>query len=273
TGVTDSFYKQIVSNPSLLLNIYDEITLGTTFNFSYTPRPRAKNRLLYNFGIDLSGNVAGLLTKNKGYRQSKIFGAPFAQFVKLDLGTNYTRRLNNGVDWANRLELGIGIPYANSRLLPFAKQYTIGGASSIRGFSTRSLGPGTYKPTAEDQRFYQIIGGDFRLLANTELRKPLSKLLSAAVFVDAGNIWTKDTLMFGPQSKLTKDWFKEIAVAGGVGLRVDLTFLLLRFDLGMPFRKPYLPDGQRWVFNQIDFSSGPWRRENLVFNIAIGLPF
>ncbi|RYY49198.1 MAG: hypothetical protein EOO06_07920 [Chitinophagaceae bacterium] len=274
TGVTDSFYKQVAVNPSLLLNIYDEVTLGTTFNFTYTPRPRAKNKLLYSLGIDLSGNVAGLLTKNKGYRQSMIFGAPFAQFVKLDLGTNFTRRLTQkGVEWANRLELGIGIPYANSKLLPFAKQYTIGGASSIRGFSTRSLGPGTYKPSAEDQRFFQIIGGDFRLLANTELRTPFSKLLSGAVFVDAGNIWTKDTIVFGPKSKLTKDWFKEIAVAGGVGLRVDLSFLLLRFDLGIPFRKPYLPDGDRWVFNQIDFASRAWRRENLVFNIAIGLPF
>lgn len=276
TGVTDSFYKQVVANPSLLLNIYDEVTLGTTFNFSYSPRRRARNKMFYNLGIDLSGNVAGLITGAKGYRETKVFGAPFAQFVKLDLGTNFTRRLTrgvNGIDWANRLELGIGIPYNNSKLLPFAKQYTIGGASSIRGFSTRSLGPGTYKPTAEDQRFYQIIGGDFRLLANTELRVPFSKLFSGALFVDAGNIWTKDTIVFGPKSKLTKDWFKEIAVASGVGLRVDLTFLLLRFDLGIPLRKPYLPDGERWVFKQIDFSSGPWRRENLVFNIAIGLPF
>ena len=273
TGVTDSFYKQVIDNPSLLLNIYDEVTLGTTFNYSFTPRIRARNKLLYTFGIDLSGNVAGLIKGAKNFRESTVFGAPFAQFVKLDMGANFTKRLSGNVDWANRLELGIGIPYNNSRLLPFAKQYTIGGASSIRGFSTRSLGPGTYKPTAEDQRFYQIIGGDFRLLANTELRIPFSKLIGGAVFVDAGNIWTKDTIVFGPQSKLTKNWFKEIAVASGVGLRVDLTFLLLRFDLGIPLRKPYLPDGERWVFNQIDFGSGPWRRENLVFNIAIGLPF
>lgn len=274
TNVTDSFYRQLIDNPSLLLNIYNEITLGTTFNYTITPRARARNKWLYQFGIDLSGNVAGLIKGAKRFRESTIFGAPFAQFVKFDLGANYTRTLNRkGVDWANRLELGIGIPYNNSKLLPFAKQYTIGGASSIRGFSTRSLGPGTYKPTAEDQRFFQLIGGDFRLLANTELRIPFSKMFSGALFVDAGNIWTKDTILFGPQSKLTKNWFKEIAVAGGAGLRVDLTFLLLRFDLGIPFRKPYLPDGERWVFNQVNFGSGAWRRENLVFNIAIGLPF
>ena len=274
TSITDSFYKQLAANPSLLLNIYDEITLGTSFNYSLSPRARARNKWLYTFGIDLSGNVAGLITGAKGFREKNVFGAPFAQFVKLDLGAHYTRQLTRtGIDWANRLELGIGVPYNNSKLLPFAKQYTIGGASSIRGFSTRSLGPGTYKPTAEDQRFFQLIGGDFRLLANTELRVPFSKLIGGALFVDAGNIWTKDTIMFGQQSKLTKNWFKEIAVAGGVGLRVDLTFLLLRFDLGIPLRKPYLPDGERWVLNQFDFGSKAWRRENLVFNIAIGLPF
>lgn len=274
SNVTDSFYRQLIDNPSLLLNIYDEITLGTTFNYTLSPRARSKNKWLYNVGIDLSGNVAGLITGAKNFREKNVLGAPFAQFVKLDLGAHYTRTLTRaGVEWANRLELGIGIPYNNSKLLPFAKQYTIGGASSLRGFPTRSIGPGINKPTAEDQRFFQLIGGDFRLLVNTELRVPFSKLFSGALFVDAGNIWTKDTLLFGPEGQLGKDWFKEIAVDGGLGLRVDLTFLLLRFDLGIPLRKPNLPDGKRWVLNQFDFGSGAWRRENLVFNIAIGLPF
>lgn len=273
SNITDSFYRQVATNPSLLLNVIDEAILGTTFNFSFIPRGQAKNKFLYTFGIDLSGNVAGLITGAKNYREKNIFGAPFAQYVKLDLGTHYTRRLANKMEWANRLELGIGMPYNNSKLLPFSKQYNIGGASSIRGFSTRTLGPGTYKPTPQDQRVFQIIGGDYRLLANTELRIPLTGIFSSAVFLDAGNIWTKDTIIFGPKSKLTKDFINEIAVAGGVGLRVDVTFLLIRVDLGIPFRKPYLPEGQRWVFDKFDFGNKDWRRENLVLNIAIGLPF
>ena len=264
SNITDSFNRQVVNNPSLALNVIDEAILGTTFNFSYIPRSRAKNKLLYTFGIDLSGNVAGLITGAKNYREKSIFGAPFAQYVKVDLGTHYTHRLPNKMEWANRLELGIGMPYNNSKLLPFAKQYNIGGASSIRGFSTR---------TPQDQRVFQIIGGDYRLLANTELRIPINNIFSTAVFLDAGNIWTKDTIIFGPKSKLTKDFIKEIAVAGGVGLRVDITFLLIRLDLGVPFRKPYLPDGERWVFDKFDFGNKDWRRENLVLNIAIGLPF
>ena len=232
------------------------------------------DKILISPGPGLPGESGICLDLIRRWGSEKsIFGAPFAQYVKVDLGTHYTRRLRNKMEWANRLELGIGMPYNNSKLLPFAKQYNIGGASSIRGFSTRTLGPGTYKPTPQDQRVFQIIGGDYRLLANTELRVPLNNIFSTAVFLDAGNIWTKDTIIFGPKSKLTKDFINEIAVAGGVGLRVDITFLLIRLDLGVPFRKPYLPDGERWVFDKFDFGNKDWRRENLVLNIAIGLPF
>jgi outer membrane protein assembly factor BamA len=158
-------------------------------------------------------------------------------------------------------------------LLPFAKQYIIGGSSSIRGFRVRNLGPGTYQPTADDQRFFQIIGGDYKFLFNTELRIPITSAISTAVFVDAGNIWTKDTLLFGIKGQFSKNWYKELAVASGIGLRFDAKVLIIRADLGIPLRKPYLPDGQRWVLNQIDFGSGAWRRENLILNIALGLPF
>jgi len=171
------------------------------------------------------------------------------------------------------LQIGIGIPYSNSSLLPFSKQYIIGGSSSIRGFRVRNLGPGTYRPTADDQRFFQIIGGDYKLLINSEIRIPITKNLGTGIFIDAGNIWTKDTLLFGQAGKLTKNWYKELAVATGFGLRYDANVLVIRADLGIPLRKPYLPDGQRWVFNQIDFGSGAWRRENLILNIALGLPF
>jgi outer membrane protein insertion porin family len=108
---------------------------------------------------------------------------------------------------------------------------------------------------------------------NTEIRIPITTSLSTAVFFDAGNIWTKDTLLFGPAAKLSKSWYKELAVATGIGLRFDARVLVIRADLGIPLRKPYLPDGNRWVLKQIDFGNGAWRRENLVLNIALGLPF
>ncbi|MDB5202266.1 MAG: hypothetical protein JWQ27_1675 [Ferruginibacter sp.] len=274
TQVTDSFRKQIALNPSLLLNVYSEAILGTFFSYTYTSGFRnAINKWYFNTSVDVSGNIAGLVTGAKSYREKTIFGTPFAQYIKGDFDIHYTRKLPNKWDWANRLQIGIGMPYNNSAVLPFSKLYTIGGSSSIRGFRVRNVGPGKYKPTASDQRFFQIIGGDYKFLVNSELRVPFTPKISGALFTDMGNIWTKDTILFGQAGKFTKDWIKELAVAAGVGVRLDLTVILLRVDLGIPLRKPYLPDGQRWVFNQIDFGSGPWRRENLILNIALGLPF
>lgn len=274
SSITDSFYNQAVVTPAILLNVYSEAILGSYFSYTYNnAQGRRKNKFYFNASIDLSGNLAGLITGAKRYRQKTIFNTPFAQYVKTDFDLHYTRALSNKWDWANRLQVGIGLPYSNSALLPFAKQYIIGGSSSIRGFRVRNLGPGTHKPSADDQRFFQIIGGDYKFLFNTEIRVPITKSLSTAVFVDAGNIWTKDTLLFGPSGKLSKNWYKEQAVATGIGLRYDVNVLIIRVDLGIPLRKPYLPDGQRWVFKQIDFGSGVWRRENLILNIALGLPF
>jgi outer membrane protein assembly factor BamA len=274
SAVTDTFYKQALVTPAILLNVYSEAIIGSYFSYTYNNSlGRRVNKLYFNASIDLSGNIVGLITGAKRYREKTVFNTPFAQYVKTDFDLHYTRTLPNKWDWANRLQVGIGIPYSNSALLPFSKQYIIGGSSSIRGFRVRNLGPGTYKPTADDQRFFQIIGGDYKLLLNSEIRIPLTSNLSTAVFVDAGNIWTKDTLLFGPAGKLSKTWFKELAVATGIGVRFDAKVLVIRADLGIPLRKPYLPDGKRWVFNQIDFGSGSWRRENLILNIALGLPF
>ena len=274
SNITDSFKKQILKSPSLLLSVYSEAILGTNATYIYNSAlRRSKNLVYFSTGIELSGNIAGLITGAKDYRSKKVFGVPFAQYAKVDVDYHFTRHLTNKFDFANRLQLGIGLPYNNSKLLPFTKLYTIGGSSSIRGFRTRTLGPGTYKPTPGDQRFFQIIGGDYKLLFNTELRIPFTPQLSGALFVDAGNVWTKDTLLFGSKGKLTPQFLKELAVASGFGIRFDATVLLIRADLGIPLRKPYLPDGQRWVLNQIDFTSRAWRRENLILNIAIGLPF
>lgn len=274
TNVTDTFLKQTLVDPSLLLNVYSEAVLGTIFSYTYNSGFRSrKNKWYFNSSLDLSGNVAGLITGAKSFREKTIFGTPFAEYAKFDFDLHYTRKLPKNYEWANRISVGIGVPYNNSKILPFSKLYTIGGANSVRGFRSLTLGPGSYKTTAEDQNFYQLIGGDFKLLGNTELRIPFTKQLSGAVFIDAGNIWTKDTLLFGPKAQLTKNFYKEIAVAAGIGVRFDATVLLIRLDLGIPLRKPYLPDGQRWVLNQIDFGSKVWRRENLILNIAIGLPF
>ena len=274
TKITDSFTKQLAVNPSLRVNVLSEATIGSYFGYSYNSGNRsAKNIWFFASGLDLSGNALGLITGAKDYRSKTILGTPFAQYFKLDADVHYTRKLKGGIDIANRFLIGVGVPYNNSRILPFGKLYTIGGSNSLRGFRARTLGPGKHLPSNEDQRFFQIIGGDYKLLANTEVRLPITKQISTAFFIDAGNIWNKDTLLFGPEGKFTKDFMKEIAVSSGVGVRFDAVVLLIRADLGIPLRKPYLPEAERWVINQINFGSKAWRRDNLILNIAIGLPF
>lgn len=274
SNVTDSFYRQALIDPTILLNVYSEAILGTYFSYTYNSSQRSKkSKWFFTTSLDLSGNVAGLVTGAKSVREKTVFNTPFAQYVKTDFDLHYTRSFSNKWDWASRVQIGIGMPYNNSAMLPFTKQYIIGGSSSVRGFRVRSLGPGTHQPTAADQQFFQIIGGDYKFLFNSEIRIPLTSIISGAVFVDVGNIWTKDTTVFGAGAKLSKDWYKELAVASGIGLRFDATVLIIRADLGIPLRKPYLPSSQRWVLNQIDFGSSAWRKENLVLNIALGMPF
>ena len=132
----------------------------------------------------------------------------------------------------------------------------------------RQMGPGSYKPTLNDQRYFTVIGGDYKLQLNSELRVPLVAKLTGAMFLDIGNIWTKDTLLFGKAGQLKKDFYKELAVAAGLGVRFDAGLVLLRVDMGIPIRKPYLPEGQRWIINKTG-----WSERNVVFNIALGYPF
>ena len=273
-NVTDSFYAAAVRNPAILANVYNEAITATYYSFTYnTLNPLAKNQWFFNVSLEAAGNIIGAVDHAKIPRSKKVFGTPYAQYVKGDFDLRFTKRYKNKLQWANRLQIGIGLPYQNSAFLPFSKQYIIGGSSSIRAFSVRSLGPGSYLPTLKDQTYFQTIGGDYKLLVNTELRIPLFGRFSGAIFTDAGNIWTKDSVLFGRAGQLKKSFLKEIAVASGIGLRIDASVILLRLDLGIPMRKPYLHDGERWVINKINFSDKLWRKNNLIFNIAIGYPF
>lgn len=277
-NVTDIYRHAIDTNPTLQKAIDKQFILGTNYSYTYNPLigNGPQTGLYFNGNIDLSGNIAGLLTGadlRKG-KEVSIFGAAFSQYARADVDTRYYLRSGKNAVWASRLIAGVGYPYGNSYSLPFIKQFFIGGNNSIRAFRSRSLGPGTYLAQRDTiTRFYPDQSGDIKLELNTEYRVKLVSVVNGAVFVDAGNIWlyNKDTLR--PGAEFTNQFMQQLAVGTGVGLRVDVSFLVLRLDLAFPLRKPYLPPGQRWVFNQIDFGSAAWRRDNLVLNIAIGYPF
>ncbi|HTB51833.1 MAG TPA: BamA/TamA family outer membrane protein [Ferruginibacter sp.] len=274
SNITDSFYTAAQLDPSILYNVYSEVILGSVYTYNFTTlNPLNKNQWYFAGGIDVSGNIAGLITGAKDMRTKNVLNTPFDQYAKFDLDLRYKRIFRSKTEFANRLVIGIGAPYNNSAFLPFSKEYVIGGANSMRGFPVRTLGPGSYLPTINDIKYFQVIGGDYEFLFNSELRFAVLGKLKGALFADVGNVWTKDTLVFGPAGQLKSDWYKELAVSSGFGLRYDATVILIRLDLGMPLRKPYLPDGQRWVFDQIALGDNEWRRDNLILNLAIGYPF
>jgi outer membrane protein insertion porin family len=274
-NVTQEYLDAAKDNSTLLRAVEKQFILGSTYSFTYnsllgnTPA----NGFYFNGVLDLSGNIAGLLTKANVKKGDtiRIAGAPFSQYTKVDLDFRWYRRVGAGKTiWANRIITGIGIPYGNSSQLPYIKQFFSGGNNSVRAFRSRSIGPGTYFSPDPVTFFDQ--SGDIRLELNSELRVPLSGIIHGAVFVDAGNIWLFNEDPDKPGGKFSGDFMKQLAVGAGVGLRFDFNFLVLRLDLATPLRKPWLQD-KRWVLGDFNLKNRDWRRENLVFNLAIGYPF
>jgi hypothetical protein len=271
---------------------------GSNYTISYRPIPRpfSRNQFALSGGIDYGGNLLSLFAKRPAPPNDTLpkefLGVPVFQFIKLDGDVRYYRTITPGIKWANRLLLGAIRPYGNSKTMqtPLFKQYFAGGSTGLRAFRARALGPGAYPP---DTARINILGyqqfADIRMEFNSEFRFELSKLINIATFVDVGNIWAfGDSLRAGYDSRgiISKGFMKQLAVGGGIGLRLDFSFLIFRLDLATPFRKPWYtgladPDNpddptknkNPWVFKEINFGSKAWRKENLVLNIAVGLPF
>ena len=277
--ITPLYRDSALEDPNLAKIVDTQFILGANYNYNFnqmaagrTPR----NGFYFNGLVDVSGNIAGLVKKNviKGGDTARLFGAPFSQFLKLETDFRYYRQLGNDAVWANRIIVGAGFPYGNSKELPFIKQFFIGGNNSLRAFRSRSLGPGAYyagNPQATG--FIPDQSGDIKLELNSELRFKIVKPVYGALFADAGNIWLYNENQYKPGAKFSSDFLKELAIGAGLGVRVDINILVLRLDLALPLRKPWLPETERWVIDDISFGSSDWRKENLIFNIAIGYPF
>lgn len=273
---TPRFREILNQDPTLKRSFQKQLILGTSYDYEYTDQFEKfkKNNIYFNGHLDISGNLAGLLAGSHTVdNPAEIYGVAFSQYVKVSGDIRDYLHLNQeGLTWANRLFAGWGYSYGNSYSIPYVKQFFIGGSNSIRGFRARTLGPGSYH--TEETGFQANEAGDIKLEANSELRTNLFSIVKGAVFVDAGNIWLlrSDTSRPGAKFKLGST-LQQLAVSAGVGLRFDVSLFVLRFDLAFPLRKPWLPKGERWVTDQIDFGNKQWRKENLVLNIAIGYPF
>jgi outer membrane protein insertion porin family len=282
-NTTPAFDALLLQNPFLKKSFQQQFILGSSYTFTYNSQlgPVRRNQMYFSGNINVAGNaIHAIQTLFSSHPSSeadpyKIGGYAYSQFSRLTTDTRYYHTFNEKHKIATRLIVGAGVPYGNSNTMPYIKEYFSGGTSSLRAFQVRSVGPGSYKiPDSLAGKFLVDQSGDIKLEGNVEYRFQIISILKGAFFADAGNIWMvrKTDQLPGGEFRFD-EFYKQIAVGAGFGLRLDVTFFVLRFDLGVPLRKPYLPENERWVTSQIDFSNPSWRSNNLVLNIAIGYPF
>ena len=258
-----------------LRSSYDDHFLSVTsysMIFNNQDMKKTRNFQYYRLNAEIAGNLltafSHITNMNKVGDHYELFGIRYAQFFKLDFDFRHYQILNDQERFVYRLFMGGGFPYGNSNALPFVKQYYSGGANSLRAWNVRALGPGSYRPR-EDFRGYPNLTGDLKLELNWEYRFKMFWLLQGAFFVDAGNIWSvnpsdeRQGALFDPQ-----DFFNEIAIGTGFGIRFDLSFSVLRLDVGLKMKDPSYPQGERWLPG-----NRPVNRETVSWNIAIGYPF
>ncbi len=280
TYISPEYQQALDTNITLARSIEKQFIVGPYYNYNYNTQIKPNlhaNNFYVNGNIDLSGNVLGLVSGaniSKGNPKT-LFGIPYSQYIRTELEFRHYLRINKRNTIASRILGGVGYAYGNSDLLPFVKAFFAGGTNDIRAFRARSLGPGTYYAGNASTSTVALPDqpGDIKMEMNTELRTKLFSFLYGAFFVDAGNIWTMKADSSRPGSQFTSNFLKEMAVGTGLGLRIDVNYFVIRFDFSMPIRKPFLPEGKRWVFHDIDLGSAEWRKQNFVFNLAIGYPF
>lgn len=282
TFATDEFKEYLERNPSLRKSFEEQFIIGTSYTLTYSTLMK-KNRTSQYFmigGLDASGNlVAGISSITSGksdesVKPEKILGVPYNQFIRYRTDFRYYLNLKKDQQLVYRLFTGAGIPYGNSTTMPYIKQFFVGGTNSVRAFIARSVGPGTYRPPDSLSTLYVDQVGDIKLETNIEYRFTMTGMLKGAFFVDAGNIWLLYADSTRPGGKFEWNTFlSELALGTGFGIRLDADFFILRLDLSFPIRIPYLPEDERWVFDNIALTSKSWRKQNLIWNFSIGYPF
>ena len=280
--ITDSFLDEIApDNPLLRYSYEDHFIMRTGYSFYYTNKKATHG--IGNFvyqpdiytiraGIETAGNILNLfshITNQKKDPQADAYkglGIQYSQYVKL----NADYSINHSFDRRNSLVFhagaGVAVPYGNTTILPFEKRFYSGGANSVRGWSVRTLGPGSYNSNNSVSSFMEQCG-DIRLDLNLEYRARLFWVFELAAFIDAGNIWTIRSYENQPGGVFKfNEFYKQIAVAYGLGLRMNFNYFLLRLDCGMKAVNP--AEGQeRFPLIHPDFG------RDFALHFSVGYPF
>lgn len=279
-------YLDVSKNALLKQNYTNQLITRSSYTFTLSSTSTIASSLInakkstktgsnFSFMIDMSGTLpSGIVRvfhsqKNEEERMNgdvgfyEIFNVPFSQYARFDI--DYSRTFRLGIHQTLALHAGGGVasPYGNSDQIPYERRYFAGGPNSVRGWSTRELGPGRYKSEGSADFFNQT--GDIKLLAQAELRFHTEGIFEYALFVDAGNIWTIRDYENQKGGKFNlENLAKDLALSVGAGVRLDLSFILVRLDIGM---KGYDPAERRWRI------SSPSFRDDVTFHFAVGYPF
>jgi hypothetical protein len=302
-NITKTFQDSLDNNPRFARSFEQQFILGQDYTFSYTNQNlyvgKFKNFFFFRANVAVAGNVLYGITAatqkgdSKPYTLSKI---PFAQYVRFELEPKYFFNFKRGQSLGFRFFAGIGIPYGNSSynntaVLPYIKQFYSGGPNSLRAWVFRQIGPGGYDFHALGKNVIDQTG-DLKFELNAEYRFGIYKSFKGALFTDAGNIWLikKDDSKEKGEFKFNR-FGKEIAWDAGVGIRLDLNFFVVRFDVGFVLYDPGYENGKRWISDIIEerketreeymdmgLSKKEIRKQHLLpqftgLNIAIGYPF
>jgi len=245
---------------------------GYTYSFNnYDPLKRGNSTYSFRLGFESAGNLLYTLSSLFGAQKTagryRLFGINYSQYIKGDVDFARSLKIDDRNTVAFHIGGGIGYPYGNTTELPFERRYFAGGANSNRGWSIRSLGPGSMPVTANSTFVYRV--GDIRLDANIEYRSKLFWKFEMAAYIDGGNVWTIRAYRYQPKGNFDfSRFYKEIAMSYGLGLRLDFDYFLIRLDTGMKAYNPQVEGSKKWaVFHPLNL------KENFAWHFAVGYPF
>lgn len=272
---SDLFVSEVLDkNIGLKRSFENQFITATNYAiiFSNQNKKRRSNYIFTRIFIESSGNLLSLYNNNFNKTKTEnftIFGEQYSQYLKTDIDFRFYNIINKSNNVIYRLYGGVGLPYGNADVLPYEKQFFSGGANGLRGWQVRSLGPGSYY-NPDDIRIYQT--ADMKLEANFEYRFKLFWVIEGAFFADAGNIWSINKIEDREGAKFgINTFYKEIAIDGGLGMRFDFSFFILRFDYGLKLRDPKEEIGSRWIIASTKYQV--FNPNNGMLNFSIGYPF
>ncbi len=266
---TADFDSIMEANPAVAQSFRSQFIPQMSYSYVYDRQINRNNTINWQFTIQEAGNVFWAIYRAAGKKGEKeLFGTPFSQFVKGQTQLVWGRRLGQGDHWlVSRVAAGAAHAYGNSTQVPYAEQFYVGGANSVRAFTVRSIGPGSYKAPEGSPEDNFDRTGTFKFEANVEYRFPIFGPVHGALFVDAGNVWLLKSDDMRPGGTLRgKTFLRDLALGTGVGLRLDIGMLVVRGDLGIGIHAPY-NTGHGGYYNMKSFGN------SLAFHLAIGYPF